>query len=144
MEGKVTRLRFKLLSGLSEFRYMLRRFHVLFGLFPQSSLGLSRSTKQFAKKCFLWNFGWCRSMWYCVLAISLSLFFSLSPLSLSLPLSLFFSLSLHPCRVRPQNSKEQIDMCQICTFCTPGRPHPHSLIDNMAIQWNGEDSLINI
>jgi hypothetical protein len=25
-------------------------------------------------------------------------------------------------RVRPQNSKEQIDMCQICTFCTPGQP----------------------
>ncbi|CAI8031371.1 Kinesin-like protein KIF21A [Geodia barretti] len=25
-------------------------------------------------------------------------------------------------RVRPQNSKEQIDMCQICTFCIPGQP----------------------
>ena len=24
-------------------------------------------------------------------------------------------------RVRPQNAKEQIDMCQICTFCIPGR-----------------------
>ena len=40
------------------------------------------------------------------------------------------SLSPRPCRVRPQNSKEQIDMCQICTFCTPGRTHPQSLINN--------------
>ena len=26
-------------------------------------------------------------------------------------------------RVRPQNSREQIDMCRVCTFCTPDQPH---------------------
>lgn len=26
------------------------------------------------------------------------------------------------CRVRPQNAREQIDMCRICTFCTPDQP----------------------
>lgn len=34
-------------------------------------------------------------------------------------------LYLHVCayththRVRPQNAREQIDMCRVCTFCTP-------------------------
>ncbi len=26
-------------------------------------------------------------------------------------------------RVRPQNAREQIDMCRVCTFCTPNTPH---------------------
>ena len=25
-------------------------------------------------------------------------------------------------RIRPQNAREQIDMCRVCTFCTPGTP----------------------
>lgn len=25
-------------------------------------------------------------------------------------------------RIRPQNTREQIDMCRVCTFCTPGQP----------------------
>ena len=25
-------------------------------------------------------------------------------------------------RVRPQNAREQIDMCRMCTFCTPDQP----------------------
>lgn len=25
-------------------------------------------------------------------------------------------------RIRPQNAREQIDMCCVCTFCTPGQP----------------------
>jgi hypothetical protein len=31
----------------------------------------------------------------------------------------------HSCthRVRPQNAREQIDMCRMCTFCTPDQPH---------------------
>ena len=27
-----------------------------------------------------------------------------------------------PCRIRPQNAQEKIDMCSKCTFCTPGTP----------------------
>lgn len=25
-------------------------------------------------------------------------------------------------RIRPQNAREQIDMCRVCTFCSPGQP----------------------
>ena len=25
-------------------------------------------------------------------------------------------------RIRPQNAKEQVDMCRVCTFVTPGEP----------------------
>ena len=29
---------------------------------------------------------------------------------------------LSPCRIRPQNAQEKIDMCSKCTFSTPGTP----------------------
>ena len=29
---------------------------------------------------------------------------------------------LSPCRIRPQNAQEKIDMCSKCTFCTSGTP----------------------
>ena len=27
-----------------------------------------------------------------------------------------------PLRIRPQNTREQIDMCRVCTTCTPDTP----------------------